>query len=282
MRTIYFYLIAFWLLVAFSSCDSCEKKAVKTSAGFDQMNITWQGDSIGSLFLEKSYVLLPFYFGDIEDTLVVRFCIDYDGCFLFYEKISKEIEQSKNLDLLQDEIYNYNYLGNLSGCIGQHTFIDKNIIVKSNYGSELDQIAGIIDLSFFDNKILGINFAEDNIQVYWSAEDIPFYSDLSFYEFSIHNGKVFLPVVINNHQYNFKLVSESAVYALFDTSKITDSILKTEIGGEQYEDPALFPTDESLLADIKTDGIIGSVFFKNKILFLDLENRMFAIKKIER
>lgn len=278
MKNIIILILVIIGLSYITACDSCSRHENDIETSYEEILISWKGDSIGSLFIEKSFIILPFYFEGVEDSLSVRLSIDYDGTFLFKETLLHKTESETKLDIQQDSLYNYFYLENMKGKIGGHSFADKNLVVKQYYGNEFSDIVGNIDLSFFANNVLAINFSDDNIFVFSSVEKIPDYKDLKFNDYEVYNGKIHLPVEINETEYSFKLLSESSVYALFNTYRIGDDSFSTYINNEKYENPSLFPTEQDLLTSVKTDGIIGSVFFRDKCLILDLKNKKFAMK----
>ncbi len=261
------------------SCDSCSGKHQKDTDA-NEIQLVWKADSIGSLFIEKSHLVLPFNFNDYPQTYMLGLRLDFEGSFLFEEAVNNLMSEVPNFDIISDDNQGLMYIENISGIIDKYKFENKTLPVKRFYSTEADDITGFIDLSFFKNSILKINFSEEKIKVLKNNEDEEI-ANLNFEDFEIINGKIYVNVNINNMDYKFRLVAESRVYALFNTSNITDSDMITIINSQTVNNPALFYTPSELIEQENIEGIIGSSFLEKTCLFLDLENHQFAFVILE-
>lgn len=257
----------------FSSCDHfCD-----SSQEVEEISLSWRGDSLGSLFLEKYHLIMPFTINEVNDTFKLKLNLDFEGSFLYEETVMEKLNVNPDVCIITDTIANVLFLTGLSGKTGNYSFDDRSIILKRYFSNDFSEIIGNIDLEFFRDKILCINFPEESILVYKKRDKIDKIDKIVFKPFAIQSGKIHITININNKDYNFRLTGESIVYALFNTEAIEGKELITKINGQTTDNPALFPTPQDIINEEIFDGIIGTSYLGNKILILDLSCNEFAI-----
>lgn len=272
-------ILAATLVFVFCSCANGVKE--EETPDFHEIHLSWEGESLGSLFFEKYHLLLPFQITGLDNEFSLKLNMDFSGSFLSEEIFTDLANNNEDLLIRYDSINNSLFIQKLEGTLGQYSFKNKNIQLKKYFYTESDRVAGHIDLSFFNDKIIAVSFPMANIRVFDSYKKIPEFDSLEFTPFEISSGKIKIPVFINGKEYTFCLSSTSKIYALFNTENIDEEKeLHTKINNKIIENPALFPMPGEKISDDQSDGIIGSVFFENKCLYIDLKSKKFAIKPI--
>jgi hypothetical protein len=273
MKYLLFALISI-LFMLFVSCDFCDRSNIDDMDS-GEIQLIWKGDSIGSLFIEKSHILLPVSFNNYDEVFMLELRLDFEGSFLFEEAVNNYMSEIPDFDLVSDDDAGILFIEDISGNIDKYQFEDRTLLVKKYYSTEAGEIIGFLDLSFFRDNIIKINFKEEKIKVFKEKENDEL-SDLSFDDFEIINGRIYINLNINEIDYKFMLLAESRVYALFNTENINENELTTILNSQKVENPALFYTPHELIEQENTEGIIGSSFLENTCLYLDLENYQYA------
>lgn len=282
----------------------------------------WLGAEVSGKYFDKFAITIPV----TVDNLPHKFNLQLDlGAYntIFYENsINSYLEKYSDLKnkidtTLTFKMFNKTHfkLKNVELKLGKVNIGKINIGIFKNYGEEIpkdsintksEKHIGTLAPDIFQDKILIIDYPNKRICI---TKKLPKkFSKANFQPFIIKDGRIKIPLNINNKVENLLFDTGASLFALMTTeerankisaNKIVDS-LKTSSWGEFYMvygrtvnskikfgnkqlNPATVFYDKLNKHDEFYDkehiwGITGNAYFLNNIIIIDYKNQRFGVK----
>ena len=282
----------------------------------------WNGSNLAGKYYDKSSIVIPVTLNNLPYKFNMQFDLGATETMIYGNSIKPYLEKhidfknkiDSTLIFRMENKINYMFknleikLGNVDfgkRNIGHFYNFGKYYSVESMVNNEVKHI-GTIAPDLFKDKVLIIDYPNKRICI---TTKIPKkFKKASFLPYKEKNGRIMIPLTIDNKQEYLMFDTGSSLFALFTTKdkaneisndKIVDSI-KTSTWGEHY-----FVYGKSLKTDVKFGdkvldknnvyydpknrfanlfkeeeiwGLTGNAYFFNNILIIDYKNKLFGVQ----
>ncbi|MGN7864729.1 hypothetical protein [Chryseobacterium sp. 22458] len=267
------------------------------------IHFKWEKDSIGNKLIDNIAMSVPFSIENktypFQFDLGANTTLIYDKCF-----DGTELLRNKKIDPASDAAGHKIFsVENQSFSIDGYTL--KNHKLSGLLNFDQGEVCGVVGADIFQNKYLVIDFPNNKMTV-TDVLDKKLKSRADFVNIQVKNNKPILPLKIDNTIYNFQYDSGASIFPVVTYQQnfaelIRHSPYKEELNIRNFNNPLIvkavkidkkvqigtkyFKADElwytegdyfSLKQD-GIDGIIGNVFFMNKVIIIDFINKKFGI-----
>lgn len=267
------------------------------------IHFKWEKDSIGNKLIDNIAMSVPFSIENktypFQFDLGANTTLIYDKCF-----DGTELLRNKKIDPASDAAGHKIFsVENQNFSIDGYTL--KNHKLSGLLNFDQGEVCGVVGADIFQNKYLVIDFPNNKMTV-TDVLDKKLKSRADFVSIQVKNNKPILPLKIDNTIYNFQYDSGASIFPVVTYQQnfaelIRNSPYKEELNIRNFNNPLIvkavkidkkvqigtkyFKADElwytegdyfSLKQD-GIDGIIGNVFFMNKVIIIDFINKKFGI-----
>lgn len=267
------------------------------------IHFKWEKDSIGNKLIDNIAMSVPFSIENktypFQFDLGANTTLIYDKCF-----DGTELLRNKKIDPASDAAGHKIFsVENQNFSIDGYTL--KNHKLSGLLNFDQGEVCGVVGADIFQNKYLVIDFPNNKMTV-TDVLDKKLKSRADFVNIQVKNNKPILPLKIDNTIYNFQYDSGASIFPVVTYQQnfaelIRNSPYKEELNIRNFNNPLIvkavkidkkvqigtkyFKADElwytegdyfSLKQD-GIDGIIGNVFFMNKVIIIDFINKKFGI-----
>lgn len=311
MRNIYISFVLSFMLtgVAFSQQMTC----------FD---FVWEGDTVSGRYIPKIAMNIPVTVDNLPHKFTMQLDLgavttEFYGNSIqpymdTYPFLKEKVDSSKTFTIQNQKNI---MLGGVNLKMGDVKYENIDIGLFAGYGDSLtvDSVKtnttkhiGTIAPDLFQDRILIINYSENQICL---SEELPSeYKDLNFQNFMLEDGRISIPLTIN----------DSTKMLMFDTGSSMFSLLTTKENAEQISDGAIADSlsvnswgeylsvyGSKIATDVKFGdktlpsalvyyiddprivgffeqskiwGITGNAYFSNSTLIIDYKSKKMAVK----
>ncbi|MGL6127236.1 hypothetical protein [Chryseobacterium artocarpi] len=267
------------------------------------IHFKWEKDSIGNKLIENIAMSVPFTIENktypFQFDLGANHTLIYDKCFENTELLkAKKIDSSSDaaghkIFSIENQTFNIN------------EYVVKNYKLQGILNFDQGEVCGVVGADIFQNKYLVIDFPNKKMTVS-NTLDKKLQSKADFVPIQIKNNKPVLPLKVGDKMYNFQYDSGASIFSmvtykqnfadLIHQSKFREELnirnfnnplvvkaveisKSIQIGNKKLKTNELWYTDEDYfsLKQDGIDGIIGNVFFMDKIIIIDFVNKRFGI-----
>ncbi len=277
--------------------------ALSVTINGQNIHFKWEKDYIGDKLIENIAMSVPFTIENktylFQFDLGANYTLIYDKCFENTEFLKKrKIEPDS--DAAGHQVF---FIENQNFKIDQYTI--KNYKLSGLLNFDQDEACGVVGADIFQNKYLVIDFPNKKITVS-NRLNKKLKSKADFINIEVKNHKPILPLKIDGKIYNFQYDSGASIFPIISYKQnfldlISQSQFKEELNIRNFNNPLVvkavetdkeiqignkyFKTDEFWYTDedyfsLKQDGIdgiIGNVFFMDKIIIIDFMDKKFGI-----
>lgn len=267
------------------------------------MHFKWEKDSIGNKLIDNIAMSVPFTIENktypFQFDLGANYTMIYDKCFE-NTKFLKAKKMDPNTEAAGHKTF---FIENQSFNIEEYIIKDYKLHGILNF--ERGEVCGVVGADIFQNKYVVIDFPNNKITV--SNElDKKLKSKADFVNIEVKNHKPVLPLKIDGKIYHFQYDSGASIFSmvsykqnfadLINQSKYKEELnlrnfnnplvvkaveteKKIQIGNKKFNIQEFWYTDEDYfsLKHDGIDGIIGNVFFMDKVIIIDFINKKFGI-----
>ena len=267
------------------------------------IHFKWEKDYIGEKLIENIAMSVPFTIENktypFQFDLGANYTMIYDKCFENAGFLKK-----RNIDPVSEAVgHKVFFVENQNFNVDQYTI--KNYKLSGLLGFDQGEVCGVVGADIFQNKYLIIDFPNKKITVS-NDLDKKMKSKADFVNIEVKNHKPILPLKIEGKMYHFQYDSGASIFPIISYKQnfidlISKSQFKEELNIRNFNNPlvvkAVEPDKEIQLGDkfFKTnefwytdedyfslkqdgiDGIIGNVFFMDKVIIIDFLNKKFGI-----
>lgn len=302
-RTYYITIIAIFLSINFSA-----------TANLRWIPFLWEGDSISGKYIDKAYIYIPVQIENIPLKFTMQFDLGTPQS-VFYEKTMHSIMQkdSSLSHKWNDKTYSFQHI---SLTLGKETFCDIELKYMKNTGTYIPEKdlykrqpihIGTIGSDIFQNKVLIIDYKNQRIAI---TNSIPNeYKETQAIRFTIENGIIKLPFLINNQECQLMFDTGSSPFELVTNQnralKIADPTIIDSLSGPLWwgknitfyglnvTKPVIVagktrPTSKvfydkdglwnSIFDAYQIWGITGNAYFYDTLIIIDYINNLFYAK----
>lgn len=276
---------------------------LSTILGAQTIHFKWEKDSIGNKLIDHIAMSVPFSIENktypFQFDLGANTTLIYDKCFEGTELLrNKKVDAA--LEAAGHKMFSVeNQSFNIDG------YSIKNYKLSGILNFDQGEVCGVVGADLFQNKYLVIDFSNNEMTV-TDVLDKKLKSRADFINIQVKNNKPILPLKIDNKIYNFQYDSGASIFPIvtykenfaelignskykeelnirnFNNPLIVKAVAidkKIQIGKEYFKANELWYTDGDYFAlkQDGIDGIIGNVFFMDKIIIIDFVNKKFGI-----
>ncbi len=282
----------------------------------------WVGDSISGKYFDKLAITIPVTLDNIPNKMNMQFDLGaietmiYGNSIKYY--LTKYSELNNKIDTtlkfrVQSQT-NYKFKG-VDLKLGNVSFGSRNIGHFKNFGDDIpndsintltEKSIGTIGPDLFENKILIIDYPNKRLAV---TMDLPKqFSKVNFRQFEVKDGRIKIPITMNEKDENVMFDTGSSLFALITTAEkanqistkpITDSLKisswgeyymvygqsiksKIQYGKKQLNKAIVYfdnrKDNETFYKNEDIWGITGNAYFLNNIVIIDYKNKRFGVK----
>jgi len=277
--------------------------ALSAAVNAQTIHFKWEKDSIGNKLIDHIAMSVPFTIENktypFHFDLGANYTLIYDKCFE-----NTELLKTKKIDPTSDAAgHPVFFVENQNFSIDQYAI--KNYKLQGLLNFDQGEVCGIVGADIFQNKYLVIDFPGKKITVS-NKLSRKLESKADFVTMQIKNNKPVIPLKVENKIYNFQYDSGASIFPivtykqnfadLINQSKYKEELnirnfnnplvvkavetdKKIQIGNQYFRTREFWYTDEDYfsLKQDGIDGIIGNVFFMDKIVIIDFMNKKFGI-----
>jgi hypothetical protein len=277
----------------------------------------WEGDTISGKYIDKAYIYIPVKIDDLPYDFTMQLDLGTIATQFYENPIKPYLKESTSLGNKLDSIQNDKntifrnvnlQMGNV-GCeldLWLHKDFGEEI-PKDSLHSKTPKHIGTIALDIFLNKILVIDYKSCRLAI---SDSMPVeYKDIPAEGFELNNGIIKLPFRINGKECKLMFDTGSSPFALVTSKEsaleISDSVIidslsgplwwgreitfyglevnkPIELGGKVLKNERVYYDKDRLWDGIYNSqnvwGIAGNTYFLDRILILDLKNKLFRVK----
>lgn len=267
------------------------------------IHFKWEKDSIGNKLIENIAMSVPFTIKNktypFHFDLGANYTLIYDKCFE-----NAEFMKAKKIDPTSEAAgHKMFFIENQNFKINEYAV--KNYKLQGILNFDQGEVCGVVGADIFQNKYLVIDFPNKKITVIDKLDQMS-KSRADFVNIEIKNHKPILPLKIGGKEYRFQYDSGASIFPIISYKQnfadlISQSKFKEELNIRNFNNPLVvkavetdkeiqignknFRTNEFWYTDedyfsLKQDGIdgiIGNVFFMDKIIIIDFVNKRFGI-----
>lgn len=282
----------------------------------------WEGDSIAGKYFDKLAMTIPVTIDNLPHKFNMQLDLGAVTTMIYGNSIRPYLDTHSELKNKIDTTLTFWIEGKKNGKfknidfkLGTVSFGKNNIgyfkdfgnmISKDSIYTESEKHIGTIAPDIFQNKILIIDYQNKRICV---TKELPKqFAKANFQPYKIKDGRIKIPLIINNKQEDLLFDTGASLFALMTTeeranqisvNKIVDS-LKISSWGEYYMvygrkvtskvmygqkqlNPALVFYDklnkfDEFFDEEKIWGVTGNAYFINEIVIIDYKNKRFGVK----
>jgi hypothetical protein len=282
----------------------------------------WVGDSVSGKYFDKLAITIPVSIENLPHKFNMQLDLGAVNTNFYGNSLKPYLDKYSSLQSKLDTTLTFrmqsqtNYMfRDVNLILGKVSFGKRNIGHFKNFGdvvskdsifTDSEKNIGTIAPDLFANQILIIDYKNKRICV---VNKLPAqFTQASFQKFKIKEGRIKIPIVINDKEEDVMFDTGSSIFSLITTKEnaqkisnknISDSLKISSWGdyymvyGEKtirtikYGKMVLQPTlvyydeqkgSEKFYSEEKIWGITGNAYFLDKIVIIDYKNQLFGIK----
>jgi len=276
-----------------------------TNIQAQKIDFKWEKDSINGKLIDQIAMSVPFTIENktyrFQFDLGANITMIYDKCFE-----NTKFIKNRRIDYSSEAAGNTIFrIDNQKFNVGKLKVQDYKLHGLLNF--DQGEVCGVVGADLFQNKYLTIDFPNKRASVSKELKN-KIAKKIDFIDMKIINNKPVVPVTIDNKVYQFQYDNGASIFPivtykknfqnLIENSKVIENFnirnfnnplivkavetdMKIGMGKSTFTTEEFWFTDEDVFSFEQQgiDGIIGNVFFLDKIIVIDFKNKKFGIIK---
>lgn len=314
MKNIFLTRLLINLFLLITSCSGLGEKM--KSEKINWINFEWQGNYIGDRYFDKLAIFIPFSIEGIPHNFKSQFDLGATSTMLYGNAILPYLEEYPYLAKKISNDNEFTFVKNVDIKLDDVSFLNRDLAYCKNFGDVLTKDSlktdvvrkiGTIGADLFQNKLLIIDFINKKIA---SVDSLPdsYQKKTNFVNAKLDNGRIKVPVNINEDTYDFMFDTGSSMLPLAvamanqslicGNEAITDTLTASSWGNDitiygakinsniqignykiDITNFMAYGNDDfnDFFEQEKILGIMGNSFFFDKIIVVDFKNKQFGI-----
>ncbi len=291
-------------------------KIVNNSQTISWAKFEWTNEELNGKYFEKTAMFIPCKVDGITNIVTFQFDLGADLTGIYENTFSSFYSQTPKLEQkikrLKSGLQFWNKsksFDDLSISFGNYIATNKNAFVKNNYGERVEIInlndtihLGSIGADLFKDRVLIIDYPNKQFAI--CEKVVQNYQDNLIDIELDRNGRVILPMKINNKNYRIMFDNGSSIFPIITSAKnilnystsadidtiqisswgqthgVTGKLIKDtfELAGQNFSNIKVYANHSGLGIDKATDGMTGNALFWDKTIIIDFKNKKFGVK----